>query len=361
MIKFFRKIRQQLLTENKFSKYLMYALGEIILVVIGILIALWINTKNQEHAQQQKIDSILVKIQNDLLQDIHNSEWLIENYMRKDSIYNRMMSDSLTPEDIRAIPINGAFSPNFVTRWWMTYHIQSSGYEQLQANLDIVPDRYDELIRILDHNHINRKETFEIYNKNSEDIAIQYKYYLNNNHPWYALDEYKNERSSAQIDFILNHPKFKNQMNSMLGSVATMVWEYTDYHQEIMKTYIIINELLGDKAKPLPKEIRTTSVASEIDAEEFIGHYTHSNGQKNIFNSKTIEVFLKDKDLYYKTDDNITKGPLISLHVEKSWFGIERSNTIFYFDRRQKNTLRIFHNDRGITEWVKVDKKTENQ
>ena len=40
MIKFFRKIRQRLLTENKFSKYLIYAIGEIILVVIGILIGL---------------------------------------------------------------------------------------------------------------------------------------------------------------------------------------------------------------------------------------------------------------------------------------------------------------------------------
>ncbi|WP_282043654.1 DUF6090 family protein [Winogradskyella flava] len=47
MIKFFRKIRQNLLSENKFSKYLLYAIGEIILVVIGILIALQINTWNQ--------------------------------------------------------------------------------------------------------------------------------------------------------------------------------------------------------------------------------------------------------------------------------------------------------------------------
>ncbi len=46
MIKFFRKIRQNLLTENKFSNYLIYAIGEIILVVIGILIALAINQKN---------------------------------------------------------------------------------------------------------------------------------------------------------------------------------------------------------------------------------------------------------------------------------------------------------------------------
>ena len=53
MIKFFRKIRQQLLSENKFRKYLLYAIGEIILVVIGILIALQINTWNnnkQRHA-----------------------------------------------------------------------------------------------------------------------------------------------------------------------------------------------------------------------------------------------------------------------------------------------------------------------
>ena len=47
MIKFFRKIRQNLLTENKFSKYILYAIGEIILVVIGILIALQLNTSKE--------------------------------------------------------------------------------------------------------------------------------------------------------------------------------------------------------------------------------------------------------------------------------------------------------------------------
>ena len=48
MIKFFRKIRQRLLTENKFSKYMLYAIGEIVLVVLGILIALSINNWNEE-------------------------------------------------------------------------------------------------------------------------------------------------------------------------------------------------------------------------------------------------------------------------------------------------------------------------
>ena len=47
MIKFFRKIRQRLLSENKLSKYFLYAIGEIVLVVMGILIALQINNNNE--------------------------------------------------------------------------------------------------------------------------------------------------------------------------------------------------------------------------------------------------------------------------------------------------------------------------
>jgi len=47
MIKFFRKVRQRMLSEGRFSKYLIYAIGEIILVVIGILIALQINNWDQ--------------------------------------------------------------------------------------------------------------------------------------------------------------------------------------------------------------------------------------------------------------------------------------------------------------------------
>ena len=47
MIKFFRHIRQQLLGEGKTGKYLKYAIGEIFLVVIGILLALQINNWNE--------------------------------------------------------------------------------------------------------------------------------------------------------------------------------------------------------------------------------------------------------------------------------------------------------------------------
>ena len=62
MIKFFRNIRQNLMTENKFSKYLLYAIGEIVLVVIGILIALQLNTWNAERIQEKEINATLTGI-----------------------------------------------------------------------------------------------------------------------------------------------------------------------------------------------------------------------------------------------------------------------------------------------------------
>ena len=66
MIKFFRKIRQQLLIENKFSKYLIYAIGEIFLVVIGILLALQINSWNQDRLSKKTEKVILNRLVKDL-------------------------------------------------------------------------------------------------------------------------------------------------------------------------------------------------------------------------------------------------------------------------------------------------------
>jgi len=69
MIKFFRKIRQKLLTENKFSKYLLYAIGEILLVVIGILIALSINNWNESRKKENLKQRLYVELRESIMSD----------------------------------------------------------------------------------------------------------------------------------------------------------------------------------------------------------------------------------------------------------------------------------------------------
>ncbi|WP_222982949.1 DUF6090 family protein [Flagellimonas meishanensis] len=80
MINFFRKIRQKLLQENRFSKYLLYAVGEIILVVIGILIALGINNWNEDKKKANQLQQYRISLITELNADLSTLNQL-ENLM----------------------------------------------------------------------------------------------------------------------------------------------------------------------------------------------------------------------------------------------------------------------------------------
>jgi len=88
MINFFRKIRKQLASENKFSKYSRYAIGEIVLVVLGILIALQINNWNEDRKESISELNFLANIQGDLKADIkYYDQRLAEDQKTTDKYY----------------------------------------------------------------------------------------------------------------------------------------------------------------------------------------------------------------------------------------------------------------------------------
>ena len=78
MIKFFRKIRYNLMEQNKTGKYLKYAIGEIVLVVIGILIALSINNWNENRKSNLKETQILNEIANSINSDLELYEKIFD-------------------------------------------------------------------------------------------------------------------------------------------------------------------------------------------------------------------------------------------------------------------------------------------
>ncbi len=89
MIKFYRKIRHKLLSENKLRKYLFYAIGEIILVVIGILIALQINNWNEK----QKAKRTTYTYVENLIEDLNKDTLMYADQINAASLKNQFCKD----------------------------------------------------------------------------------------------------------------------------------------------------------------------------------------------------------------------------------------------------------------------------
>jgi len=107
MIKFFRKIRQNLLSEGRTGKYLKYAFGEIILVVIGILIALQVNDWNQERKnriiENKLYHSLISSLESDL-EDVNEKINIVGSSLDAQDILMEYSFDKLEREfDIQQI------------------------------------------------------------------------------------------------------------------------------------------------------------------------------------------------------------------------------------------------------------------
>ena len=128
MIKFFRKIRQKLLSENKFSKYLIYAIGEIVLVVIGILIALQINTWNENRKLVRLEKEILLEIKDGLQSDLEQLDKVINDHTTfinsQEKIIEWMESDKTFDDSL--IPL-------FKQTTWITWFLpKDAQFESLK-------------------------------------------------------------------------------------------------------------------------------------------------------------------------------------------------------------------------------------
>ena len=102
MIKFFRKIRYDLMEKNKTGKYLKYAIGEIVLVVIGILIALQINNWNNGRSDRNLEIKYLRSLKADFETDLINLDNFMVNRKLKFTDANNVleMDDPITYKEI---------------------------------------------------------------------------------------------------------------------------------------------------------------------------------------------------------------------------------------------------------------------
>ncbi|MDF0708702.1 DUF6090 family protein [Flagellimonas okinawensis] len=212
MIKFFRKIRHRLLVENKFSKYLIYAFGEIILVVIGILIALQINNWNEERKNSQLEKNYLLSISTDLENLTYNTQRIyvdqfdekIENLLFAKKYIEEPFAISDTIDFINTITKGAASFSGF-------YLVDDEAYQELVStgNLRLISN--DSLRKDLSEFYTDMKVQAEL----SKRYNTEYGNYVNAIRPFdndnpsyltpYDINEFLEELTTKKFRQLVDH------------------------------------------------------------------------------------------------------------------------------------------------------------
>lgn len=99
MLKLFQRIRRKLLSEGNLKKYLVYAIGEILLVVIGILIALQVNNWNEDRKDRKTEEKVLLAIFNNLEEDAVTMRQVTARFRLTMANINRLFQPIPIPND----------------------------------------------------------------------------------------------------------------------------------------------------------------------------------------------------------------------------------------------------------------------
>ncbi len=236
MIKFFRKIRQNLLMENKTGKYFKYAIGEIILVVVGILIALQLNLYKENH----QTSSVRKDYYNQLIDDLNSDKEDIEENILNIESFNTAYNAYIETFNGKDLSIEEMITNRSqLNKGASLISFNSSTFESLEKSGDI---------KILSKEI--RKKLLDL--KSKQKLLVER---VNNNSLIQAefLKEYFLAIGTGDFsERLSSHPKIQDILNSeinhpkaILVSEANLFWKFiTEKSSDFNEMLTEIKELI---------------------------------------------------------------------------------------------------------------------
>lgn len=316
MIKFFRKIRQNLLLKNKIGKYLFYALGEIILVVIGILIALNVNNRNEKNKTEEKVLLVFQELLEELESNINSIKDAGIFYQEKDSLAFLVLNTDLDRDDYKD-NFNSLYSLTNLTR---RINLSDNAYNKLINMSEDIPNDYSNLMRELDLLHKNKLYVDLMDNRianHIHEIIVRQIY----NNSWQI-----NNDKDEMIDYF-NSDIYKSDVKLIDTYGNNEHFQFAFYYmQKAIPCYIAISEILNN---PINQEFCGFDT---VIADKLVGDWTTKQAPGLI-----ITCYIEDNKLMYKS--NVDKN------IGQFYF-ISKTKFINSIDRRYNS---IVYNDNEIT------------
>ncbi|WP_445384912.1 hypothetical protein ACT6NV_13205 [Robiginitalea sp. IMCC44478] len=326
----FRKLRKRLLDQKKVSRYLLYASGEIILVVVGILIALDLNNRNEERKSLARIESIFEKVLEELDSNIDETTVFFQANQHMDSLRYMVAMNKITLEDLKSYD-----SPdwNYIFELNKTYtsvSLTQKAYDQLMQNIDNIPQEYlalvDELSTLFE---TEKRRILEIqgllYDALNENIRkrSELEFYQNK----YNLILIANDKGFQ--DYILKDPRFKAETVHWMDAVRSQIDQVIIYREHALKCYDMISSKFGLESKEAKWKIDDEFIAS------FKGNYILSWGD-------TIEQTVKNGYPYLKWEGYTSDSGYMMHKVDETTY----LYSYLYFNYRVKNDSVFIYSPR---------------
>ncbi len=235
MINFFRKTRKKLADNNQFLKYSRYAIGEIVLVVIGILIALSINNWNEGRKDRIRALSHLKEIKAELLYDLNQMDTVISylDAVDKAGLYmNDFLSNRLEKID------SGKLKDAYLRLGHLSvFNITEFAYNNLLSSGEINLIQNDSIKQLLGFLHNEGKWDRSYHDGPMQQIYSEYSNYIN------KYTEPLMVRHFFQNEFKAN---FENEFNATTISVNNFSVNWDDLKKD-SKYRVLLDQVLSNR------------------------------------------------------------------------------------------------------------------
>lgn len=298
MLTFFRKIRRRFFTSDRFSKYILYALGEIILVVIGILIALQINNWNELNTQQERFLKILKEIRSDLESDIKTASYVMKRGDEVDSLSGLILNYRFTKEDY--------FKKENKTLSWVglqfhPFEYRKTGFNKFENFEANIPEKYDSIAQDINfyYNELTGLHD-DIYQSFRQQIKDRHDY-LSMNYNWYHLFR-KDSITEEVADFFASNPLYKNwvaqhKSDNTAGKHGTIRWLHDGALSLILKVNALIDDGYSFDKMNFQSELGLPLEPKDADLQ---GIYVDEKGEKVSITMKNNYLLLDQVRLLKK-------------------------------------------------------------
>ena len=205
-MRLFKQQKKAALTNSKISKYLIYAIGEILIVIIGIFIAIQLNNWNENRKTKNKVAAIFSEITSNLKANKRRVKPLITWYEERDSLIKLVKTQKLTREDYLQ-------NEDLLTliNFYREIQLEKSGYLKLKDYMNDVPKAYDSImpgLHVLYNQIVPMAERYALVMEN-------YNHRMHErwatNYSWFS-EPRDISNKEARIAHFLNNPEYVNDV-----------------------------------------------------------------------------------------------------------------------------------------------------